>query len=292
MTCYGFKWNDNYYSYTRLAFESRSSPKIFDCCSSLICWILQKSYGIRNVLLLFYDCLATYPPPSVYDANITMLIMLAVVESLNVPLAKHTIVGPVTSIEYVAIILDTYNMLAKRPEDKLCRIKYVLFSFLNRRTCTKHEMPCLLGHLNFAMIAIPMCRSFTSCPLNMAHSVKELHHHVSITAGCRHDLDMWFRYLEQWNGISFFIDDNCLKASDYDLFTDASSRCGLGGYFQNRWFQGVWLDEVKLGTDDSCMAYTELYPIVITSRRLCPTALPTTCIFPPHSEILWNLIML
>ena len=28
---YGFKWNDNYYFYTRLAFGSRSSPKIFDC---------------------------------------------------------------------------------------------------------------------------------------------------------------------------------------------------------------------------------------------------------------------
>ena len=23
-------------------------------------------------------------------------------------------------------------------------------------------------------------------------------------------------------------------------------------------------------------------------RRLCPTALPTPCFFPPHSEILWN----
>jgi hypothetical protein len=77
--------------------------------------------------------------------------------------------------------------------------------------------------------------------LNIAHSVKELHHHVSITAGCR-------QYLEQWNGISFFIEDKLITASDYDLFTDASSKCGFGGYFQNRWFQGVWPDEVKLGT--------------------------------------------
>ena len=129
-------------------------------------------------------------------------------------------------------------------------------------------MLCLLGHLNFAMRVIPTGRSFISYLLNIAHSVKEFHHHVSITAGCRQDLDMWFRYLEQWNGISFFIDDNFITASDYDLFTDASSKCEFGGYCQNRWFQGVWPDEVKLGMDDSSMAYMALYPIVITAIML------------------------
>ena len=73
---------------------------------------------------------------------------------------------------------------------------------------------------------------FSSYPLNIAHSVKELHHHVSITAGCRHDLDMWFRYLEQWNGISFFIDDNFIKASDYD-FSRSMARWGQA---RHGWF--------------------------------------------------------
>jgi hypothetical protein len=44
---------------------------------------------------------------------------------------------------------------------------------------------------------------------------------------------MWFRYLEQWNGISFFIDDNFITASDYDLFTDASSNSLSSGNFAN-----------------------------------------------------------
>ena len=52
--------------------------------------------------------------------------MFAVFESLNVPLAKHMTPGPVTSIEYLGIILDTDNMLAKFPEGKLCRILFVL----------------------------------------------------------------------------------------------------------------------------------------------------------------------
>jgi hypothetical protein len=59
---YGFKWNDNYYFYTRLAFGSRSSRKLFDCFSSLFCWILQQNYGIRNVLHLLDDFLTIKPP--------------------------------------------------------------------------------------------------------------------------------------------------------------------------------------------------------------------------------------
>ena len=54
--------------------------------------------------------------------------MFAVFESLNVPLANQKTVGPVTSIEYLGIILDTDNMLAKLPDDKLCRILFVLIS--------------------------------------------------------------------------------------------------------------------------------------------------------------------
>ena len=74
---------------------------------------------------------------------------------------------------------------------------------------------------------------------------------------------MWYEFLDQWNGISFFIDDNIVTAADFDLYTDTSSTICFGGYFRNKWFQGKW---PKLGIDDSfSMAYLELYPIVIAA---------------------------
>jgi hypothetical protein len=74
---------------------------------------------------------------------------------------------------------------------------------------------------------------------------------------------MWYTFLDQWNGISFFIDDNIVIAADFDLYTDASSTIGFGGYFRNKWVQGKW---PKLVIDESfSMAYLELYPIVIAS---------------------------
>jgi hypothetical protein len=65
------------------------------------------------------------------------------------------------------------------------------------------------------------------------------------------------------NGISFFIDDNIVTAADFDLYTDASSTIGFGGYFLSKWFQGKWR---KLVIDESfSIAYIELYTIVIAA---------------------------
>ncbi|CAG2199550.1 unnamed protein product [Mytilus edulis] len=183
-----------------------------------------------------------------------------------IPLSAHKTVGPSTSLEYLGIILDSMHMIAKLPDEKLVRIKDILYSYLNRRSCTKREMLSLLGHLNYACKVIIPGRSFVSYLLTLAHSVRELYHHVTITKGCRDDMAMWFKFLSQWNGISFFISDNVINASDFHLFTDASSTIGYGGYFRKRWFQGIWPDDfIRPDEESFSMAYLELYPIVISA---------------------------
>ncbi|CAG2233319.1 unnamed protein product [Mytilus edulis] len=253
-----------YYFYTRLAFGCRSSPKIFDTLSVAICWILQNNYGLRHVLHLLDDFLLINNP--YVDATRNMNTMLYVFNSLKIPLSAHKTGGPSTSLEYLGIILDSMHMIAKLPDEKLVRIKNILYSYLNRRSCTKREMLSLLGHLNYACKVIIPGRSFVSYLLTLAHSVKELYHHVTITKGCRDDMAMWFKFLSQWNGISFFISDNVINASDFHLFTDASSTIGYGGYFRKRWFQGIWPDDfIRPDEESFSMAYLELYPIVISA---------------------------
>ncbi|CAC5415268.1 unnamed protein product [Mytilus coruscus] len=154
--------------------------------------------------------------------------MLYVFNSLKILLSAHKTVGPSTSLEYLGIILDSMHMIAKLPDKKLVRIKDMLYSYLNRRSCTKREMLSLLGHLNYECKVIISGRSFVSYLLTLAHSVKELNHHFTITKGCRDDMAMWFKFLSQWNGISFFISGNVINASDFHLFTDASSTVGYG----------------------------------------------------------------
>ncbi|CAC5383023.1 unnamed protein product [Mytilus coruscus] len=192
--------------------------------------------------------------------------MLYEFNSLKIPLSAHKTVGPSTSLEYLGLILNSMHMFAKLPDEKLVRIKDILYSYHNRRSCTKHEMLNLLGHLNYACKVIIPGRSFVSYLLTLAHSVKELNHHVTITKGCRDDMAMWFKFLCQWNGISFFISDNVINASDFYLFTDASSTIGYGGYFRKRWFHGIWPDDfIRPDEEFFSMAYLELYPIIISA---------------------------
>ena len=133
---------------------------------------------MKHVLHLLDDFLMIDEPS--FDAEITMQHLLDVFRKLKVPLALHKSVGPTTCLEYLGIILDSANMIAKLPQDKFCRIKDLLYVLLDRRICTKRELLCLLGHLNYATRVIIHGRSFVSYLLTLAHSVKELNYHGTL----------------------------------------------------------------------------------------------------------------
>jgi hypothetical protein len=58
-----------------------------------------------------------------FNAEIAMQRLLNLLGKLNVPLALHITVGPTTCFEYLGILLDSENMIAKLPQDELCRMK-------------------------------------------------------------------------------------------------------------------------------------------------------------------------
>lgn len=258
------KWRNQYYFYTRLAFGCRSSPKIFDQFSQAICWIAENNYGIECILHLLDDFLTIDRPD--FPADRTMAVLTMLFNKLNVPLAKNKTMGPDTVMEYLGIILDSHQMQARLPMDKILRIWEMLESFSNKKSCTKRELLQLLGHLNFASRVIIPGRSFVSYLLSLASSVRELHHHVHLNAECREDILMWKLFLEQWNGVSFFYDIERTPADSMQLYTDASSTVGFGGFFQGQWFCDKWPEDLPKEEDkEISMAFRELYPFVIAS---------------------------
>jgi len=261
---YGIEWQEKYYFYTRLVFGSRSSPKIFDTLSQAICWIANHNYGITSILHLLDDFLTVDPPQ--FDAHRTMAILTMIFSRLGIPLSQHKTVGPVHKLEYLGIILDSSEMKASLPQDKLSRINSVLHTFNMRVKCTKRELLSLLGHLNFACRVIPAGRSFISRLLEAATSVKKLYYHVDLDKNCRADICMWQYLLAHWNGVSFFLDNHITKAHDMCLFTDAAGSTGFGGFYENQWFQGIWPKELRIETNpEISIAFQELYPVVVAA---------------------------
>lgn len=257
---HGIHWNDQYYFYTRLVFGSRSSPKIFDTLSKSVCWIAVNKFKITNILHLLDDFLTIDPPSA--NAEKTMQSLTEMFDNLGIPIAPHKTIGPTTCLEYLGIILDTVKMEARLPEEKLLRIRELLQSFSTRRSCTKRELLSLLGHLNFACRVVQPGRSFISYLISLSTTVRRLHHHVTFTAECRSDIAMWLKFLSNWNGVSFFLNDKCSRSSDMHLFTDATNT-GFGGIYYDKWFQGTFDDIPLFENDKLSMAFCELYPIVM-----------------------------
>lgn len=257
------KWRNKYYHFVRLPFGCRSSPKIFDKLSLAICWIAQHNYNIQIIFHLLDDFLTVDAPHNVGERTMALLCMIF--HRLGIPLSAKKTVGPTTCLEYLGVILDSIGMEARLPREKIIRISTVIESFQSRRSCTKRELLQLLGHFNFASRVITPGRSFVSYLIRLSTTAKQLHHFVHLTAECREDLKMWALFLKNWNGVSFFKESMCTTSNELELYTDASSTIGHGGYFKNQWFCEKWHPEMPKLQESLSMAFLELYPIVVAA---------------------------
>jgi hypothetical protein len=183
--------------------------------------------------------------------------------SLHIPMAAHKTVGPLHILEYLGILLNSIRMIASLPSAKVERIVAFLQTFLSKKTCTKHELQSLLGHLNFACRVVVPGRSFISYLIELLKSVKEARH-ISISPECRSDLQLWYRFLRDWNGVSVFLDTTVTNDYDLGIYTDAASTVGFAGYLNGRWFADTWPDSLVIDKNEGqSLALLELYPIVV-----------------------------
>ena len=61
---------------------------------------------------------------------------------------------------------------------------------------------------------------------------------------------MWYRFLQEWNGVSLFYDLVSITSSHMELFTDASL-IGFGGFFKTQLFCSVWPECIPSVDDDN-----------------------------------------
>ncbi|XP_054463932.1 uncharacterized protein LOC129098839 [Anoplopoma fimbria] len=258
---FGVHWKGSYYFAVRLTFGCKSSPKIFDCLSEALCWILINVYKLPYVIHLLDDFLTVTPPSSPPAHGLNTL--TSAFKELGVPLSPEKTVGPSTSLEFLGITLDSVSLQASLPTEKINRISLLISNYLLAPKCTKHQLLSLLGHLNYAIRIIPQGRSFLSHLLSVAASVPNLHGHASLDKACKTELKLWHQFLSSWNGISLFYDDHITKPEDIQLFTDAAPSIGFGGFYGSKWFSAEWPHEFSSLTPSS--AISEMYPVVIAA---------------------------
>ena len=76
------------------------------------------------------------------------------------PLAVDKTVGPIACLTYPGIITYTVANELRLPADKLERLRMLLASWGDRKTCSQKELKSLIGVLNHACKVVHPSRSF------------------------------------------------------------------------------------------------------------------------------------
>ena len=258
----GIYWQSRYYVDLFLPFGLRSAPFIFNQLSDALEWILKHNYGLKYVLHILDDFfLAEHTK---LDCLLSFSTLLRFFMAVKAPVVASKTLGPSQVLEFMGIILDSVRMEARLPDDKLTRIKDLLESFTNRRSARLVELQSLIGTLQFACKVVVPGRTFLQRIINLTRGVPSRFHHVRLNKEFFKDIAMWKSFLSSWNGRSFFLDSALTPTPDLELYTDAASTVGFGGFFRGKWFQGKWPPHLCINKDHGIsIEWQELFPIVV-----------------------------
>ena len=107
--------------------------------------------------------------------------------------------------------------------------------------------------------------------INLTRGVPSRFHHIRLNKQFQRDITMWKVFLTQWNGRPFFLDSFVTSSPDLELYTDAASTIGFGGYFNGKWFQGHWPPHLLINNKTGIsIGWQELFPIVIACALSYP----------------------
>ena len=251
----GFRWRDKYYMDAVLPMGCASSCRIFEAVSTALHWIAINKLGASAVVHYLDDFL--FLANSYEKCKKDLQSFIKFCSLVGVPLAANKTVGPSTEMEFLGITLDAVRREARLPLDKLKRCE-AMSKFMNCTKVTLSELQSLIGILSFACSVILPGRAFIRRLIDLTIGIVKPYHRIRLTKQVKLDLAVWLKFLEEFNGKSFFLYGSSQTSNLLQLYTDASGNGGYGAVYNTEWFFGTW--------PKSWLKYNimvlELYPIV------------------------------
>ena len=267
----GFYWNEGYYFDRCLPMGCSSSCAIFEAFSTSLEWIIQRRLPQVAVLHILDDFL--FIAPTYHLGKAALQTFISICKDIGVPLAPEKTVGPSQVIEFAGIHLDSVDMAASLPQDKVTKFIQHIDQILSLKSAQLKQIQALAGMLNFACGIIAPARAFSRRLIDLTIGLSKPYHHKKVTAQVRQDLLLWKKFLLGHNRKTFFLDFHFLSQQTLQFYTDSSSTIGFGGFFGNRWFSGKW----PKGSEKYNIALLELYPICVAIKLWGPS-LSNKCI--------------
>ena len=105
---------------------------------------------------------------------------LRVCQRLGVPVAMDKVEGPLTTIVFLGLELDSTLQHIRLPQEKLEQLQQELQLWKECKKTTKRNLLSLIGKLAFAARAVPAGRLFTRRLIALSSKVTKLHHRIRL----------------------------------------------------------------------------------------------------------------
>ena len=251
----GMSWDGKYYYNLCLPMGCASSCKLFEEFSTALEHLVR--YQTKSVALHVLDDFL-FIEQTEQACKKVFQAFIDIAYTLGVPLAADKTEGPTTVLSFLDIELDTVEQVSRLPLEKLNKCRDMIISFLPKKKTKLRALQSLIGLLNFACYVVPG-RPFLRRLIDKTGGVTKSYYKINLTKETKKDLRVWLKFLEDYNGKTFFMDEILLSSESLHLFTDAAQEFGFGAVFGQKWFYGNW----PLAWKEYNIVILELFPIVL-----------------------------
>ena len=130
-------------------------------------------------------------------------VFLDLCREAGIPVAPHKTVGPCWCLIFLGVELDTADMQARLPIEKIEKYRKHVEEIQTRDKVTLRELQSVIGQLQYATCIMISSRTFLRCLINLTIGHMVPHYFIKLTRGVKLDLEIWKSFLDYYNGISF-----------------------------------------------------------------------------------------
>ena len=205
----------------KLPFGARAAPTVFHRISQSVKRMMTRK-GFDLIVAYQDDFLVI---AQTYEACLeAWLALINLLLQLGFELNYKKLVAPTTRLVFLGIQFDTGSCELALPQEKLEDIVEVTGSFLRKSRATKRQLQSLAGKLNFAAKVVRGGRTFLRRILDSIKQLRRPHHKVRIAKAAKQDIEWWYTFLCEFNGVVRFRDEENIVP----ILTDACNTAGGG----------------------------------------------------------------
>ena len=233
----GYFWNDSLYFDTALAMGQRNAAM---ACSRTTKAIMYMHAMDGYTGTSYLDDLIGVENPDLSEVAYLALGDLLLELGLGENFTKAC--RPATMQIVLGILIDTINMTASVPKDKLEEITTLVNEWQGKTRCKKVELQSLIGKLQFVTKCVRQSRIFLNRLLETLRKMTKKKT-ISLSESFQKDLRWWARFIHEYNGVSI-IPPLVWDEPDVTFSTD-SCLGGCGGICAFEYFHAAFPESIR-----------------------------------------------